>query len=564
MVRQAIGALLLFSIAGSTWILPAYGAETAINRSASLIHRINSANERQQMVVNTSRILTLERKIPQAQVNNPEILDLTPLSPTEIQLAAKKAGVTQVNLWDEDNNIFTVDVIVFGDTRELEMILSEQFPNASLKVRGYADSVLISGYVDQGHDVTSIIQIAQTFYPNKVTTRLQVGGVQQVLLHVKVMEVSRTKLRALGFDWTYLSGPTQIASAAAGLLVPGEGTDAPTGGNFRFNVVSGPSTFFGILEAMRRDNMAKLLAEPTLVTVSGRPASFQSGGEVPVVTGGGLGVPANTVYKPYGTQVDFVPIVLGNGRIRLEIRPEVSEIDGARSVDGQPAFRNRRVDTGVEMEAGQTLAIAGLIQTRIEEERRGLPWVSELPYVGAAFRRTEEERNEVELLIFVTPELVAGMNADQVPPCGPGMQTDSPNDWELYLKGYVEVPDCCSVCNGRGCTTCDGAGETNATMPAMIDAGSGRAVELDEIPAPGSRQTPAPETIPPPVPAPKTQGSPAAPEVPTAAAPVANRKHRPIVTNETSAPKIQPVSTGTRATSQLPGLIGPIGYDSAG
>ncbi len=90
MVRQAIGALLLFSIAGSTWILPAYGAETAINRSASLIHRINSANERQQMVVNTSRILTLERKIPQAQVNNPEILDLTPLSPTEIQLAAPR------------------------------------------------------------------------------------------------------------------------------------------------------------------------------------------------------------------------------------------------------------------------------------------------------------------------------------------------------------------------------------------------------------------------------------------------------------------------------------------
>ncbi|MHB8902301.1 MAG: type II and III secretion system protein family protein [Thermoguttaceae bacterium] len=563
MARHAIGALLLLSIAGSTWGLAVQASETVANRSASIIHRINSANERQEMVVNTSRILTLERKIPQAQVNNPDVLDLTPLSPTEIQLAAKKAGVTQVNLWDENNNIFTVDVIVYGDTRELEMILSEQFPNASLKVRGYADSVLVSGFVDQPHDVTSIVQIAQTFYPNKVTTRLQVGGVQQVLLHVKVMEVSRTKLRALGFDWTYLSGANQITSAAAGLIsavTPADG-DTPSSvtgsGNFRFNVINGPTTFFGVLEAMRRDNMAKLLAEPTLVTVSGRPASFQSGGEVPVVTGGGLGVPSNTVYKPYGTQVDFVPIVLGNGRIRLEIRPEVSEIDGARSVDGQPAFRNRRVDTGVEMEAGQTLAIAGLIQTRIEEERRGIPWVSELPYVGAAFRRTEEERNEVELLILVTPELVAGMDADQVPECGPGMQTASPNDWELYLRGYVEVPNCCPACQGKGCAKCADAVPGDGKLPPMIDGGEGRVIEMKEIPTPDSGPVPAPEAVPPASPAP----SPVAPSAASATAPSRARSGGP---TGSSVPKTLPVSAGGGPAAQLPGPIGPFGYDSAG
>lgn len=377
MVRQAIGALVFSFIAGSMLGLPIPAAETDANRSGSIIHRIHSASERQQLVVNTSRILTLDRKIPQAQVNNPEILDLTPLSPTEIQLAAKKAGVTQVNLWDEDNRIYTVDVIVYGDTRELELILSEQFPNASLKVRGYADSVLVSGYVDQAHDVPSIIQIAETFYPNKVTSRLQVGGVQQVLLHVKVMEVSPTKLRALGFDWSYISGANFITSTAAGVLSAVTDNPAELGGNFRFNVINGPTTFFGVLEAMRHDNMAKLLAEPTLVTVSGRPASFQCGGEVPVVTGGAVGVSPNTTYKPYGTQVDFVPIVLGNGRIRLEVRPEVSEIDASRGTADQPAFRNRRVDTGVEMEAGQTLAIAGLIETKIESSRQGLPWISE-------------------------------------------------------------------------------------------------------------------------------------------------------------------------------------------
>ncbi len=571
MARQAIGALLLLSVAGSIGGLTAHAAGPEANRSASIIHRISSANERQQMVVNTSRILTLERTIPQAQVNNPDILSLTPLSPNEIQLAAKKAGVTQVNLWDEDNNIFTVDVVVYGDTRELEMILSETFPNASLKLRGYADSVLISGFVDQAHDVTSIVQIAETFYPNKVTTSLQVGGVQQVLLHVKVMEVSRTKMRSLGFDWSYISGANVVTSGAAGLIsaaTPANGTDLAsitTAGspNFLFNVINGPNTFFGVLEAMRRDNMAKLLAEPTLVTVSGRPASFQSGGEVPVTTGGSLGVPSNTVYKPYGTQVDFVPIVLGNGRIRLEIRPEVSEIDGARGTDDQPAFRNRRVDTGVEMEAGQTLAIAGLIQTRIESSRQGLPWVSELPYVGAAFRRTEEERNEVELLILVTPELVAGMDADQVPECGPGMQTTSPSDWELFMKGYIEVPNCCSTCSGQGCTECDGMTHGNANMPQLMDSGEGRVIEMHEIPSPQPQHSPAPAPTRPSAPVQERNAAPAVPQVPPAASAASHRQARPIGPTATSAPKALPVSTSSTTSSGLPGLIGPIGYDSA-
>ena len=562
MARQAIGALLFFSIAGSTLGMLAHGAETDVSRSASIIHRINSANERQQMVVNTSRILTLERKIPQAQVNNPEILDLTPLSPTDIQLAAKKAGVTQVNLWDEDNNIYTVDVVVYGDTRELEMILSEQFPNASLKLRGFADSVLISGFVDQAHDVTSIVQIAETFYPNRVTTRLQVGGVQQVLLHVKVMEVSRTKLRDLGFDWSYISGNNIIASSAAGLLTnavaaTADEAAAVTGtGNFRFNIINGPNTFFGILQAMRKDNMAKILAEPTLVTVSGRPASFQSGGEVPVTTGGGLGVPANTIYKPYGTQVDFVPIVLGNGRIRLEIRPEVSELDGAnKSADGQPAFRNRRVDTGVEMVAGQTLAIAGLISNRVESSRVGLPWVSELPYVGAAFRRTQETMNEVELLILVTPELVSAMDASQVPPCGPGMKTTNPCDWELYMKGYLEVPNCCSACDGQGCAQCaETHGET--TYPPMMAPGEGRVIEMHEIPAP---QQSLPQ---PPVPESRPEAAPESPDVPPASSSVGHQMPRPVGPDATSGPMALPVSTGGGTTSDLPGLIGPIGYDS--
>jgi pilus assembly protein CpaC len=167
--------------------------------------------------------------------------------------------------------------------------------------------------------------------------------------------------------------------------------------------------------------------------------------------------------------------------------------------------------------------------------------------------------NEVELLILVTPELVAGMDADQVPPCGPGMQTASPNDWELYLRGYVEVPNCCSVCNGKGCAKCADAFHGGAAMPAMMDAGEGRVIEMHEIPSPQPRRIPALPSVP----APRNEASPA-PEVPPAASSVNYQKSRPVGATETSAPKTLPVSTGTRATSELPGLIGPIGYDSAG
>jgi pilus assembly protein CpaC len=416
--------------------------------SPAILHKVTGATERQEMTVNTSRILTLDLKIPQAQVNNPEILELTPLAPNQIQVFAKKTGVTQVNLWDENQRVYTIDVIVFGDAQELSMVLRTEFPDAALRIRPVSNGVLISGFVPEAEQVSSIVRIAEEYYP-KVIPHMKVGGVQQVLLHLRVMEVSRTKLRAMGFDFAQLSNGNMnslVRSGVGSLIgVPTDEGKLPisTSSTFQFGVVDGNSAFFGVLEAMRKDNMMKILSEPTLVTVSGRPAQFLSGGSVPVMTGGGLGIPANTEYKDYGTQIDFVPIVLGNGKIRLEVRPEISEVDESRSLESQPAFRVRKADTGVEMAAGQTLAIAGLIQTVVESQRKGLPWVSEVPYVGALFRRVEEQRNEVEVLIMVTPELVDPMDPDEVPPCGPGMETDSPSDWELYMKGYIEVPKCC-------------------------------------------------------------------------------------------------------------------------
>ena len=225
---------------------------------------------------------------------------------------------------------------------------------------------------------------------------------------------------------------------------------------------------------MREDKLLKILAEPTLVTISGRPASFLVGGEIPITVPQSLGT-STIEYKRYGTQLDFVPIVLGNGKVRLEVRPKISDLDWANSIviNGTtvPGLKSREVETGVEMNAGQTLAIAGLVQTRVESERRGLPWVSDVPYLGVAFRRMKDENNEIELLILVTPELVDPLNPHEVPRCGPGMDTASPSDCELYLKGYLEVPRCCPNCGGDGCAECRRRRDDGNRGQRQADAG---------------------------------------------------------------------------------------------
>lgn len=508
----------------------------------NIVHKIEAANERLELVVNTSRILTLEEKIPQVQVNNPEIVGVEPLSESQVQLFAKKAGVTQVNLWGEDNKVHTIDIVVFGDSQELQFLLESQFPNSSLKVFPLANSVVISGYVDDLGQVDRITEMAKDYYP-KVINNISVGGVQQVMLHVKVLEISRTKLRNLGIDWVAISGNDFVTQGVGGLLqsfsnTTGEAISAGT--TATFGVINGDDSFFGFIEALQRKNVARLVADPTLVTVSGRPAFFNEGGEFPILVPQSLGT-VSIEWKKFGTQMDFVPIVLGNGLIRLEVRPRVSEIDDTRSVQVQdinvPGLRVREVDTGAEMRAGQTLAIAGLIQQRSEAEIRAVPLLGEIPYLGIAFSRKQEEVNEIELLILVTPELVEPMDCNEVPPCGPGTMTTLPTDWQWYMKNHIEVPKCCpdgSPYPGAGANGVHGEGIIEGEtvppgvpeqLPAQPGAGDAR----------GQRRTPA--------------------------TPVVQRQQTRMNQSKRQGVTVQPGRPTKPSAGERPGLVGPIGYD---
>jgi pilus assembly protein CpaC len=286
-------------------------------------------------------------------------------------------------------------------------------------------------------------------------------------------------LRRLGFDFAKMTGSNLVVSSPSGLISSVTGGSITTSGNptFLFNVGNAGSAFFGVMDALRQDGLSKVLAEPNLVAISGRPAYFLEGGEFGYQLNGGITGPT-VQFKDYGTRVDFVPIVMGNGRIRLEVRPSVSEIDASLSVGGIPALKVREAETGVEMKAGQTLAIAGLVQQVTDSSNAGLPWISELPYVGTPFRHVQEQTNEVELLIMVTPELVDALDASQVPPCGPGMETASPSDWELFFKGHLEVPVCCNKGSGGNCNSCPAGGpapQPGEPIPAPAPAQQGGA-----------------------------------------------------------------------------------------
>ena len=554
---------------------PLFAQELEASR---IVHKVAGPSEKLEMIVNGSRMLTLDQKIPRAQVNNREILDLTPLSPTEVQVFAKKPGVTQINLWNEEGQVHTIDVVVFGDARELTMLLQSQFPHSNIRVTPLANSVVLSGFIERGDQVPQIIRIAEDYYP-KVVNNLEVGGVQQVALHCKVMEVSRTRLRAIGMDWAASDGSDFIVSSVSGLVnaVADNGqTVTSAGETLAFGLVDGNETFFGFLELVRKYQLGEVLSEPTLVAISGRPAYFLAGGEFPMLVPQSLGS-VTIRFKEFGTRVDMVPLVLGNGNIRLEVRPQVSELDDTRSVTVSgieiPALRTREVETAVEMRAGQTLALAGLVQKRSVSESTGIPYLADLPYFGVPFRRNRETIEEIELLVLVTPELIEPLEAHEVPQCHPGSSSDTPNDWDFYLRGHLEVPSCGPCGPGDNCSVNGGA---------VIEHSGPSSVRGEILEAPGAA-SPVYEEVPPTpdmsskIIKPKAQGvkfgrgsvsdlkKSAKPARQTNAQPGYIQSSAGTVTRPSQynpSKPTEPRSTSSKTvTATDQGLIGPIGYD---
>jgi pilus assembly protein CpaC len=589
-------------------------ATAQVHDPSSVISKISELSEKLELTTNSSRILTMDKKIPRVQVNNPELVAVTPLSDKDVQISAKKAGVTQVNLWDEDGKIHTVDVMIYGDARELSNALQTQFPHSNIKVYRYSESLVLTGFIDRPDHVDPIMRLAEDYAP-KVINNINVGGVQQILLKVKVMEINRTKLRRLDVDFAYVgeNGGFLLNSVNGILSFDGIGDIRTSNADtFAFGIVHNGDRFLGFLDALQENRVAKVLAEPNLIAVSGRPAQFNVGGEFPVLIPQSLGT-TSIEYKPFGTQIDFLPIVLGNGNIRLEVRPRVSDLDFSVPVelngDILPALKVRQVDTAVEMKAGQTFAIAGLVQEKTISSKSGLPYLSDLPVIGVPFRGTENNVEEIELLIMVTPEFVDPIDACEAPCEGPGYFTTNPTNRQLYCGGHVEVPAHCNPisgmtacgqdpcancaggagCNGGcngGCNSCGPNGgmpviTDGIAMPGGVGYDDATATDMEptvmpeqgaspsDLPLPSQEQPPAESSEPVP---PQGAFQPSTPGYDAQIAPAnpfqtASRPHnpprQPVFRRSPSTPQnLQPAAAWQPATPGQNGLIGPVGYDN--
>jgi pilus assembly protein CpaC len=417
----------------------------------------------------SSQHLQMKQKKVIRRVINPKdsVALVQPLQddPTTVLITGREAGITRITLTAQDGTEETYEIIVQFDVEFLRTLLLRAVPTANLELIPAASGVIIiAGTVAHAEDIDIIMRTAQSVVTaaDHVVNAMRVGGVQQVQLDVCVAFVSRTKLRSMSFDFLNAGMHHNFSSTVGGALqnpalgssltsIPGinlpvaNAIGAPNGepANFFLGLFNDKQVFYGLLQALKTENLAKILSEPRVVTLSGRSATLLSGGQQAIPEAAGLGT-VSVRFEPFGTQLTVLPIVLGNGKIHLEVEPEVSNIDASvgTTIAGTsvPGRNTQRVHTTVEMEDGQTLAIGGLIQNQIQATTTRVPVLGDLPFLGAAFRSESFTEQESELVVLVTPHLVDAMSCDQVPKVVPGQETRSPDDFELFLEGILEAP----------------------------------------------------------------------------------------------------------------------------
>lgn len=392
-----------------------------------------------------SRRLKFDFRVPELLVENPDVIKATPVSPTEILVSGLKPGVSALTVSDPDRNLHVINVHVTVDVRKLQRAIATHFPDSSISVHALQTGVMLNGHVARSGDINNVMLVARDYFPSNVINRLQVGGGQTVSIQVKVYEVSRTKLRELGVDWSVFGQDIQLVSGFSDLISNfADGTASNL--NYRLGIFGDDTNLNLIVKALERRNIAKLLDEPTLTADNGRPAEFLSGGEIPIQVASGLGT--NSIeFRAFGTKLDMVPIVHGQGEMTLEVRAEVSEVANDLSNNTNvPGFRVRRVNTGVRMRAGHTLALAGDYREEVENQISGLPHWMDKPIINSIFSHKQEQKNETELVFLITPRFVTDVPAEMVPNALPGRTSRSPSDLEFYGNGYMEVPGCQDDC----------------------------------------------------------------------------------------------------------------------
>jgi pilus assembly protein CpaC len=445
-----------------------------------------------------SRVVTVDAPANRVSVGNPDIADIVVISPTQLYVLGKDLGTTNVLLWGRDNQLIgAIAVEVQHDLEGLKKKIFTLLPNEPVEVYSSQRSIVLMGRVSDAGKLNAAQRIAEGYLAQIQTAKkteqfeqesaskredksvgqvinlLQVGGSQQVMLEVKVAEIQREELRRLnaqfnafklGGNWSWggVNGGATFPDAVYGSgglrqpVFPGLAPAGPAVDEFAPNpmTISGAGLFASFLDenflfnlaidAAKKKGLAKILAEPTLTTLTGQEADFLSGGEFPVPVPDRDGVKIE--YKKFGVGVKFVPVVLSSGQINLKLQISVSEIDTSRGVRAEaigtdislfaPFLRTRSANGTVELGDGQSIGLAGLISEDLKEAVTKFPVLGSIPVLGALFRSQDYLKGQTELVIIVTPRLAKPLAPNQIK-----LPTDAfidPSDAEFFLLGELE------------------------------------------------------------------------------------------------------------------------------
>ncbi|ETX03312.1 MAG: hypothetical protein ETSY1_00435 [Candidatus Entotheonella factor] len=408
---------------------------------------ITETSNRVQVTLGQSALVRTDRLISRISLAEPKVADSILLSARQVSVIGKAIGKTSLTLWDSLENVSILDIEVMPDVVRLKERLNDMLPEEPIRVHASHDGVTLYGTVSSSVVLHQALAVAELFAPEKVVNLMQVSGVHQVMLEVRVAEMSSTLTKRLGvnfgaiasgnfFGVSLLNNLISIPPDPPAFLAPFD-ISSSVNSLLRFN--AGGVAVTGFLEALKEDGLAKVLAEPTLVTLSGQEARFLAGGEFPFTVPYADGT-VTIEFRSFGVALSFTPTVLSPDKISIQVAPEVSELDFANSVTlggtTVPSLTIRRASTTIELADGQSFAVAGLLQERIREVISKFPVLGEIPVLGALFRSSSFERGETELIIIVTPRLVKPLDvAKQTLPTDGFVE---PNDIDFFLFGKLQ------------------------------------------------------------------------------------------------------------------------------
>ena len=404
------------------------------------------ANRDLTVTMNRAVVVESDTSFAELSVANPAIADFSTLSDRTIYILGKAPGRTTLTLLDETGRLITnVEIRVTTDVSEFKERLNQILPNEKIEVRTANDGIVLSGSVSSTARMDRALELAQRYAPERVSNLMVVSGKQQVMLKVRFAEMQRSVSKQLSTSLAVdalgasgngaaLSG-SRLNSTQVNSVGVSSGNDAGAA-FFGFDI---GSVEIGILmQALEQKGVVRTLAEPNLTALSGQEATFLAGGEYPVPVAQDNDT-TSVEFKPFGVELNFIPRVVDEDVINLELGAAVSSIDptngintGSFTVD---AFRRRDTSTTVALRDGESFAIAGLLQDDFRDTNGQVPWLGDIPVLGALFRSADYQRSQTELVIIVSAHLVTPTRGEAL-----ALPTDRvrlPSEADLFLNGKV-------------------------------------------------------------------------------------------------------------------------------